>query len=224
MRALKGWFGEKKTLFRMWLSLNTATYQRFHDVVVPTRNGTTQMDHILVSPFGVFIVETKNRKGWIFGSENQPKWTQSLYGKNYSFQNPLRQAFRQKKSIAEFLDVNESCIHTVVYFVGDCKFKTPLPANVLRSGLGRHIKSFKSRILSPDEIDRVVGKLERHLAESKLNRRDHLQSLRQRHSSTTICPRCGSGLVERTAKRGPTTGSTFLGCESYPRCRFTKNA
>jgi len=224
MRLLKGWFGEKKSSFSMWLSLDKTTYQRFHDVILPTHNGTTQIDHVLVSPFGLFIVETKNRKGWIFGSEDQPQWTQSLYGKNYSFQNPLRQTFRQKKSLSEFLEVNEHLIHTVVYFVGDCKFKTRLPANVLRSGLGRYIKTFRSRVLTPDETNRVVAKLERHLAESKLTSRDHLRSLRLRHSSTTVCPKCGSGLVERTAKQGPTAGSTFLGCDNYPKCPFTKNA
>jgi hypothetical protein len=223
MRALKGWFGEKKSAFWMWLSLDKSTYQTFHNVIVPTRNGTTQIDHVLISPFGVFIVETKNLKGWIFGSENQPNWTQSLYGKNYSFQNPLRQAFRQKKSISEYLEVDESFIHAVVYFVGDCKFKTQLPANVLRSGLGRYIKTFRSHVLPPDEIDSVVGKLARLLAESKLTTRDHLRSLRQRHSSTSICPNCGCGLVERTAKQGPTAGSTFLGCANYPKCRFTRN-
>ncbi len=224
MKALKGWFGEKKSSFWMWLSLDKSTYQRFHNVIVPTRNGTTQVDHVLVSPFGVFIIETKNLNGWIFGSENQPNWTQSLYGKNYSFQNPLRQAFRQKKSMSEYLEVDEPFIHTVVYFVGDCQFKTQLPVNVLRSGLGRHIKTFTSRVLSPEEIDSAVGKLDRLLTESKLTTRDHLRSLRQRHSSTSICPRCGSGLVERTAKQGPTAGSTFLGCDNYPKCRFTRSA
>jgi hypothetical protein len=208
----------------MWLSLDEVTYRRFHNVIIPTRNGTTQIDHILVSPFGLFIVETKNRKGWIFGSENQATWTQSLYGRNYSFQNPLRQAYRQKKSLCEFLRINESAIHTIVYFVGDCKFKSPLPANVIRSRLGRCIKRYNSRILSPEQVDRVVEKLERHLVESTLTRRDHLRSLRQRHNSTTVCPRCGSSLVERTARQGPTAGSTFLGCENYPRCRFTRNA
>jgi hypothetical protein len=224
MRQLKGWFGEKKSSFSIWLSLDRSTYQRFHGLIVPTRNGTTQIDHVVVSPFGLFIVETKYRNGWIFGSENQQTWTQSLYGMNYSFQNPLRQAFRQRKSISEFLDVNESFIHTVVHFVGDCEFKSRLPANVLRAGLGRYIKTFSSRVLPVDEIDRVVAKLERLLAESKLTTRDHLRSLQQRHASTTICPKCGSALVERTAKQGPTAGSTFLGCDNYPRCRFTRNA
>ncbi len=89
MSVLRGWFGEKKAAFSMWLSLDTDIYRRFHAVIVPTRNGTTQIDHLLVSPYGVFIVETKNIKGWIFGSDNQSKWTQLLYGKKYPFQNHL---------------------------------------------------------------------------------------------------------------------------------------
>ena len=222
MKFLKGWFGEKKSSFSMWLSLDQTTYRRFHDLILPTANGTTQIDHVLVSPYGLFIVETKNRTGWIFGSEDQPKWTQSLYGKKFSFQNPLRQTFRQKKSLAEFLEVDERLIRTVVYFVGDCEFKTPLPPNVLRRGLGRYVKSFRTIVLASDEIDRVVARLERHVSESKLTSRDHVRSLRERHGSTTVCPRCGAGLVERTARRGPTAGSTFLGCDNYPKCRFTK--
>ena len=87
----KGWVGEKKTQFNLWLSLNTKLYQRFHDVIIPSNNGTTQIDHIVVSPFGLFIVETKNYKGWIYGSESQSNWTQVIYKSKYSFQNPLRQ-------------------------------------------------------------------------------------------------------------------------------------
>lgn len=224
MRTLRGWFGEKKTTFYMWLSLDGNVYRRFHDVIIPASNGTTQIDHLLVSPYGLFIVETKNIKGWIFGSESQAKWTQSLYGKNYSFQNPIRQTFRQKKILSEYLGLDESAIHTVIYFVGDCKFKTHLPANVINSGIGRYIKQFINRILSPEEIHRIVRTLEQHVSESSLTTRDHVRSLRERHSSTTICPKCGSNLVERTAKKGPNAGSKFLGCENYPRCRFTRNA
>jgi hypothetical protein len=223
MSILRGWFGEKKTTFKMWLSLNKEVYRRFHNVIVPAINGTTQIDHILVSPFGLFIVETKNKKGWIFGSGDQAKWTQSIYGKKYSFQNPLRQTFRQKKVLAEFLGIRESVIHTVIFFVGDCKFKTRLPDNVIRSRLGRYIKKFKEPILSSEEIDRIIGNLEKHVSESSTTNREHVRSLRKRHSSTTVCPQCGFNLVERIAKKGPNAGSKFLGCENYPRCRFTRN-
>jgi ribosomal protein L37AE/L43A len=221
---LRGWFGEKKTTFNMWLSLDAKIYRRFHDVIIPGKNGTTQIDHLLVSQYGLFIVETKNIKGWIFGSESQSKWTQSLYGEKYSFQNPTRQTFRQKKILSEYLDVDESIINTIVYFVGDCKFKTQLPTNVIRSGLGRYIKQFRNPILTSEDINRVVGALERHVSESSLTTRDHVRSLGERHSSTTICPKCGSNLIERMAKKGSNAGSKFLGCENYPRCRFTKNA
>lgn len=213
-----------KTTFNMWLSLDAKIYRRFHDVIIPGNNGTTQIDHLLVSPYGLFIVETKNISGWIFGSESQSTWTQSLYGNKYSFQNPIRQTFRQKKILSEYLNLDELIIHTVIYFVGDCKFKTHLPANVIRSGLGGYIKQFRNPILSPEEINRVLAAFEQHASESSLTTRDHVRSLRERHSSTTVCPKCGSKLIERTAKKGLNAGSKFLGCENYPQCRFTKSA
>jgi len=223
MKILRGWIGEKKTAFTMWLYLNADIYRKFHDVIIPTDNGTTQIDHVLVSPYGIFIVETKNMKGWIFGSERQPKWTQTLYRKKYSFQNPLRQTFRQKKILAEYLEIDESSIHTVIYFIGNCKFKTELPENVIRSGLGQYIKTFRDEILEPEDVDWIVEKLERHVSESMLTTYDHVKSLRKRHNSTTTCPKCGSDLIERTARKGPKAGSKFLGCENFPKCRFTKN-
>ncbi|TYP95434.1 Topoisomerase DNA binding C4 zinc finger [Fodinibius salinus] len=223
LSLFRGWFGEKKTTFYLWLSLNSKVYRKFHDIIIKTENGTTQIDHLLVSPYGLFIIETKNIKGWIFGAEDQKRWTQSLYGSNYSFQNPIRQTFRQKKVISEFFGVNESIVHTVIYFIGDCKFKTELPDNVINSRLGKHIKQFKDRVLSSEEIDRVVGEIEYYVSESSLTTKDHVQSLRERHNSTTVCPKCGSQLVERTAKKGPNAGTKFLGCENYPKCRFTKD-
>ncbi len=120
--------------------------------------------------------------------------------------------------------VNESIIHTVIYFVGDCRFKTQLPVNVINSRLGKYIKNFNNRVVPPEEISRIVEILKQHVTESSLTTRDHVRSLHERHSSTTVCPKCGSKLVERTAKKGPNAGSKFLGCEKFPRCRFTRNA
>ncbi len=207
----------------MWLTLDGGVYRRIHHLIVPSKNGTSQIDHLLVSPYGIFIIETKNIQGWIFGSANQPHWTQSLYGKNYSFQNPLKQTFRQKRVLSEYLCLSESLIHTVVYFAGNCKFRSQFPHNVLESGLSTYIKRYQKIILSPEEISRILQKLNKLALESPLTSRDHLNSLRERHSSTAICPKCGSKLIEKTARKGPMAGSKFLGCEKYPRCRFTRN-
>jgi len=223
MSTFRGWFGEKKTAFSMWLSLDKNVYRRFHDVIIPGNNGSAQIDHILVSPYGIFIVETKNKKGWIFGSERQSKWTQSIYGKNYSFQNPLRQTFRQKKVLSEFLEIPETTIHVVIFFVGNCQFKSRLPENVMRSGLGKHISQFKARIFAKNEIDRITRRIEGYVSVARVNTRDHIVSLRRRFSSTTKCPKCGARLIERTARKGSNAGSKFLGCQNYPKCKFTRN-
>lgn len=111
MSVFRGWIGEKKTSLMLWLSLNRKKYRRFNHVIIPSKNGTTQIDHLIVSEFGVFIVETKNKKGWIFGSTNKPTWTQVLYNHRYTFQNPLRQTFRQKKILSAFLNLDESWIY-----------------------------------------------------------------------------------------------------------------
>ena len=223
MSFFKGWFGEVKTTFWMWVSLDSQTYNRFHDTIIPSDNGTTQIDHILVSRYGIFIIETKNKAGWIFGSEDQAQWTQVIYGKKYSFQNPLRQTYRQKKVLAQFIQVDESHIHNVIYFAGDSKFKTQLPSNVLNSGIGSYIKSFGDLVLSQDEVYRIIAKIGQHTNESQISNSDHVRSLRERHSSTTNCPKCGAGLKLREAKSGSRAGLRFLGCENYPRCRFTRN-
>jgi restriction system protein len=219
---LKGWIGELKSRFNLWAGLDSNLYHRFHDVIIPSSHGTTQVDHILVSPFGIFVVETKNYKGWIFGSADQSTWTQVIYKSKYKFQNPLRQTHRHKKVLSKYLSVKESSIQPVISFVGDVRFKTKLPSNVLRSGLSSYIKQFEEVIFSDDEVERITGLLSKVKSESKISKSEHIQSLKKRHSSNTICPKCGSDLVVRKVKQGERKGSQFLGCSSYPRCRFLK--
>ena len=218
----KGWIGEKKTQFNLWLGLDSNLYQRFHDVIIPSSHGTTQIDHILVSPFGIFVVETKNYKGWIYGSEDQSTWTQVIYKSKHKFQNPLRQTHRHKKVLSKYLGVGESFILPVISFVGDVELKTELPTNVLTSRVSSYIKQFNEEVFSNDEVERITGLLSNVKSKYNISKKEHIQSLEDRYSSDTICPKCGSNLVLREVKQGSRRGSQFLGCSSFPRCRFTK--
>ena len=164
MNLFRGWIGEQKTRFYLWLWLRSKTYHRFHNIILPSSNGTTQIDHLIISIYGLFIVETKNKKGWIFGSGDDRKWTQTIYGKKYSFQNPLKQTFRQQKVLAEFLDLDEDFIRYVIYFVGDATLKTPMPANVINSRVSRYIKRFRDPVLSTEDVHHLVNVIERHLS------------------------------------------------------------
>ena len=53
-------------------------YVILDDVVLPTNKGTTQIDHIVVSKYGVFAIETKNYRGEIYGDDNRKEWTQMI--------------------------------------------------------------------------------------------------------------------------------------------------
>ena len=218
----KGWFGEKKTQFNLWLSLDTKLYRRLHDIIIPSNNGTAQIDHILVSPFGIFVIETKNYKGWIYGSESQSNWTQVIYKSKHNFQNPLRQTHRHKKVLSKYLSIIETNIQTVICFVGDVQFKTELPSNVLRSGVSSYIEQFDKRVFSEEEVERIMALLTNVKSEINISKEEHIQSLHNRYASKTICPKCGSELVMREVKQGALKGSQFLGCSSFPRCRYTK--
>ncbi|MDY7024878.1 MAG: NERD domain-containing protein [Pseudomonadota bacterium] len=223
MSLIKGWLGERVTGFRLWLGLDETVYHRFNDLYIPVSNETAQIDHLLVSRFGVFIVETKHMKGWIYGSENQAKWTQVLYRKKYSFQNPLRQTFRQKKALAAKLSLDEANIHPVMVFFGECKFKTEMPKNVIKLGLSRYIETFTDPVFSQVETALLASKVEQLQARNRTTREEHVEALNKRHRQTDICPRCQQTLIQRQVKTGARKGQLFWGCSAFPRCRFTQS-
>lgn len=218
---IKGWFGEKATQLGMWAKLDSVTYKRFHNVVLTTQNGTTQIDHVLLSRYGIFVIETKNYNGWIFGSENQESWTQVLHGKKNTFQNPLRQNYRHTKALAEHLQVDHLKIHSIVFFIGDAELKTNLPPNVMISGLSSYIKGFDRVVLTENELVRYEEQLA-GLQATSVSTTEHVSNLKERYSSSTTCPKCGGSLVKRTARRGSQAGTEFLGCANYPRCKYIK--
>ncbi|MEH0862278.1 NERD domain-containing protein [Halobacteriovorax sp. DPLXC-1] len=220
MQSLRG---ELKTRFQLYLFLDRYQYPRFHDLIIPSSNGTTQLDHVVISKYGVFIVETKSHKGWIFGNENQKNWTQVLFKKKFSFQNPLRQVYRQKKILAEFLGIVESKIFSIIYFNGKSHLKTDLPNNVMTSCLDTYIRSHTDQLFNDEEVLDLVNRIESFKKNSNLKLADHLESLQSRHNSMVTCPRCGGKLLKKVARRGKNAGGEFLGCMNYPRCRFTRD-
>ncbi|KPQ00089.1 nuclease-related domain-containing protein [Marinobacter sp. HL-58] len=156
----KGKFGEFLVNLSARCFLDKSRYHLIKNVTLPTEDGTTQIDHVLVSEFGVFVVETKNMKGWIFGGLHQRFWTQKIYRSNHKFQNPLHQNYKHVKALQTLLGLGDHQIHSVVAFVGDSTFKTPMPANVTQ-GLGyvRYIKSQRELVLSSAQVAEVREKV-----------------------------------------------------------------
>ena len=104
----KGILGEMLVNFAVNVRLDKQTYHLIKNVTLPTEEGTTQIDHIVVSEYGLFVIETKNMKGWIFGSEKGKTWTQSIYKHKTKFQNPLHQNYKHTKTIESILGIVDS--------------------------------------------------------------------------------------------------------------------
>ena len=222
-RWFKGMVGEFLVTLAARLRLPARVYHAMHNVTVPGPDGTTQIDHVFVSRFGIFVVETKHMKGWIFGGENQPKWTQKIYRKTVSFQNPLRQNHKHVKALEAMLDVPGEVIHSVVAFTGDSTFKTPMPANVTHvGGYVRYIRSFQVLVMSNEQVREAVDAIQSgRLAATRATHRQHVAQLRSRAEPNAArrCPKCGSEMVLRTVKRGTNVGKRFWGCSAFPACR-----
>ncbi len=172
----KGWLGE--TMVARALSrLNPNLYHTFHDLYLPRPDGhgTTQIDHVIVSPFGIFVIETKNYRGWIFGSEKQPKWTQQIYRRKSSFQNPLHQNELHLRALAVCLGLPREAFLSVVLFIGHSEFRTPMPPNVLNKGLTSWILNHQQTRVSPTALQRAVTILRDidHSTDRKATARDH---------------------------------------------------
>lgn len=183
--GFKGWLGEALVKLAAKLRLPTDTYHPIHNVTLPTEDGSTQIDHIFVSRFGVFLVETKNMKGWIFGSERQAMWTQKIYKKTYKFQNPLRQNYKHIKTLEATLDIPADAVHSVIVFVGNSTFKTKVPANVTHGGgYIRYIKSKTETLLSEAQMRDVIERIQSgRLTTSWKTDREHVKHLKDKHSN-----------------------------------------
>lgn len=235
MAMFKGFIGETLGSIAHKIMLDKGIYRELNNVTIPTQDGTTQIDHIIVSRYGIFVIEAKNMNGWIFGNEKSAEWTQSFSGGKFKFQNPLRQNYRHTKCLSDFLGIEHSKLHSVVMFWGESTFKTPMPENVLDKGYSSYIKSKTEVLFSDEEVDQIVsailtGKLPRTWS----THRQHVTSLKERHSKSAIqpvtintgdpaCPKCGGSMAKRIAKSGTNSGNTFWGCTNFPQCRGIVN-
>ena len=180
-RISKGMQGELMVKFAAKLRLPASTYHRLHNVTLPTTNGSTQIDHIFVSRFGIFVVETKNMQGWIFGGAHQMQWTQQFANASYKFQNPLRQNYKHMVVLRSVLNVHPEAIHSVVVFMGKSTFKSPMPANVTCGwGYITYIKSFREKVFSSAEVEDFIERIQSgRLEQSRATNRRHVKQLKK---------------------------------------------
>ena len=186
---IKGKVGELAVAVHVKLYLKDPQYILLNDCTLPDeQSGTTQIDHILLSPFGIFVIETKNYTGWIFGGERQKMWTQKIYKNSYKFQNPLHQNYKHMKVLEDVLSdiVEPEYMHSVIVFMPESEFKTAMPSNVFRGAAWTdYVKGFQDEVIPAMKLKRIKLRIEKEVLEKswKTNQM-HVENLRQRKESS----------------------------------------
>ncbi|MBC8792130.1 MAG: nuclease [Tagaea sp. CACIAM 22H2] len=224
----RGKWGEFKVNVGLSLFLDRKVYRLIKNVTLQTGSYTTQIDHLVISPYGVFVIETKNISGWIFGNANHAQWTQVIFYFKQRFQNPLIQNDIHINAVRELLGLQPHELHGAIVFVGACTFKTVMPAEVVYGvrELVAFIRAKQVPVFTNDEANFFTAAvLEKRLAPGFFTDRAHARRTRERLSAyeTDIgvsCPRCGDIMVERVGRRA---GNRFLGCRRFPRCRGVRS-
>lgn len=163
-------------------------YHLMNHVTLRMEDGTTQIDHILVSRFGVFVIETKHYNGWIFANVDHKIWTQVLYQTKFRFQNPVLQNKRHVRGVRNLLDfLPATAVKSVVVFTGDAEFKTEIPQGVCQiENLADFLLHHSEAVMSHNRVQFSVGRLETaRLAISGQTDVEHVESLQRRHGGST---------------------------------------
>ena len=198
-------------------------YKVLHDIMIKIDNKTHQIDHIVVSTYGIFVIETKNYGGLITGSSNNNNWCMHLGKNKYYFNNPIHQNYGHIVALEKLLGIEESKFISIISMSNKAKIKVQEKNVITLDYLVSTINNYKNLILDIN-INEITNKIKSNNITDKELRKIHVKNIKrditnkQKKLNNMICPRCGATLIIRNGKNGE-----FVGCTNYPKCRFTKN-
>lgn len=217
IRGFMGEFWVKKELNK----LSKDKYTVFNNIMLKTNTSTHQIDHIVVSKFGIFVIEMKNYYGLITGDKYKDKWIQHLGKKKYYFNNPIHQNYGHIKALEEVLHLKEDKFISVICISNQAKVKVNDKNVVQLDDVNEFIKSYKKEI-----VDSNLNEIEDLLKNNNVTdiniKKQHVKNIKnnlkmnENKEKNMICPKCGNALIERYGKYG-----NFIGCSNYPKCRYT---
>ena len=218
---IKGYIGEK-SVAAILSFLPSDKYKIINDVLVKFNDRTIQIDHIVISVYGIFVIEIKNYKGWITGSDNSEYWTKNMFGNKYKFYNPVRQNKAHISALSRQLGLSFNKFIPIIVFSNRADLKINTVHNVIyTTQINRVIKAYSDIKFSEDDIQKLCNKISLLNIVSPKVRKQHVLEVqntiatKQHLIQQGICPRCGHSLILRNGKYGD-----FYGCSRYPKCKF----
>lgn len=197
------------------------SYRVLNDIMIPTKNATTQIDHIVVCKKGVYVIETKALNGVVYGNEYSREWTQVSKDKNIKIHNPI---FQNKGHISALKYLCRDYKH--IEFIPVLTFAdfTKLSVDVENypivrfKNLRKFIKKYRSKNLTNKEVKEIYKLIKSANIKNPLEKKRHIQRIEnnkkefEKNINKKICPRCGHKLKKKRIKR-----NKYLYCNN---CNF----
>jgi hypothetical protein len=159
--AVKGQRGEFIVRQTLLSKLSRYDYQILENIKLDYRDGVIQIDHIVVSRYGIFLVECLHTSGTLTASEHASKWSRKWRGMNKSVVNPMRKNRVHLNVLAARLGLPESLFHPLVVITANTGFDGPMPSGVVKTGgMLPFIRIRNDEQLDPDRIVDIASEIE----------------------------------------------------------------
>jgi hypothetical protein len=178
---IKGIIGEKTVASILYL-LDKSEFKIINNIVLKYGNSTTQIDHIVISDFGIFVIETKNYKGWILGYENSEYWTQVIFKRKEKFYNPIRQNLNHIRALKNCLcDFPNIEYKSIIVFSTNAEIKVNTTTDVVYSHkLIPTIKKYSKINLANIEKEIVFQKINEQNLYKTYDKKQHIKSIKEK--------------------------------------------
>ena len=207
-------------------------YRVYNDLLIRDGNYTTQVDHIIISRYGVFVLETKNVHGKVYGSGNAEFWKQYLpdagyrrhgYTQEHQLRNPIWQNEGHIKSLRRLVFGKDVPLYGIVVFPYETDVFVNAEQPVLKMwDVVPYIKRYRDEVLSTEQMGYYRRRLLEVISTSEADRVSHLENVSRNKArrdaavASGRCPLCGGNLVLRNGRYG-----SFYGCSNYPQCKYS---
>ncbi|MCT4779941.1 MULTISPECIES: nuclease-related domain-containing protein [Exiguobacterium] len=149
--------------------------------------GLTEIDITFIHESGIYVLESKNYSGWIFGKEADRQWTQ-MFKNRYKqrFYNPIKQNEQHLKSMEQFLakTVEDNVFQSVIVFSERCELKKITIDSshvhvIKRNDLRRTIKRLATvKRLTSMQVDSVYEQLKQQSQVDQQVKDAHIEAIK----------------------------------------------
>lgn len=152
-------------------------YIVLNDIMIRSSKGTHQIDHIIISKFGIFVIEMKNYFGLIIGDENKNKWIQYLGSNKYYFNNPIHQNYGHIKALQELLNLSENKFVSIVCFSNQVQLKVNVKNVTQLDFINKLIQSYSEKIIN-ENIIKIKNLIEENNIKDRIIRKQHIDTIK----------------------------------------------